>query len=56
MILIGGDDKSVYVIPLTAIKHGMGGDKRRKIKSKRNSIIFNYILEQCSKKIDKIFL
>ena len=27
-----------------------------KIKSKRNSIIFNYILEQCSKKIDKIFL
>ena len=27
-----------------------------KIKSNRNSVIFNYILEQCSKKIDKIFL
>ena len=27
-----------------------------KIESKRNSIIFNYILEQCRKKIDKIFL
>jgi len=27
-----------------------------KIKSKRNSVIFNYILEQCSKKIVKIFL
>ena len=27
-----------------------------KIKSNRNSVIYNYILEQCSKKIDKIFL
>ena len=27
-----------------------------KIKSNRNNVIFNYILEQCSKKIDKIFL
>ena len=26
------------------------------IKSNRNSVIINYILEQCSKKIDKIFL
>ncbi len=30
--------------------------KINKIKSDRNSVIYNYILEQCSKKIDKIFL
>ena len=30
--------------------------KINKIKSERNSVIYNYILEQCSKKIDKIFL
>ena len=27
-----------------------------KMKSSRNSVIFKYILEQCSKKIDKLFL
>ena len=31
-----GNDKSVYVIPLTAIEHGKGGGKRRKTKSKRS--------------------
>ena len=30
--------------------------KKNKIKSKRNCDVFNYILDQCSKKIDKIFL
>ena len=30
--------------------------KINKIKSDKNSVIYNYILEQCSKKIDKIFL